>query len=166
MEIVEEKRTFSHRLFEVGVIVKGIHGVFEIISAGVVYVISGASITTIVGSILYEELSEDPNDFLANIILQHSPHLTLPQMHFAALYFFVGGIVNIVLATGLLLHRKHMFPVAKMLLGIFVFYQLYLFTRTNSPWLLLLSFYDLLLIWLIFREYRRRWPVESPTAVT
>lgn len=161
MEIVSSERNLSHRLFEIGVVIKGIHGLIELVGAFSIYFVSGTTIYNIITSIISNELVEDPNDFLANFLLQHV-HVTAHGKDFAALYLFISAIVNIVLAAGLLMHRKHMYPAAKALLGGFVIYQLYLFARTHSPWLLILALYDVLIIALIYTEYRRRWPIESP----
>ena len=157
-------KSFSHRLFEFGVVVKGLHGVLDIAGAAIIYIVSGTTLLRILESATSGELADDPNDFLANFILNHA-HITAHGKDFAALYLFVSGIINIIITTGLLLHRKQMFPTAKIILGLFVLYQIYHFTHSHSLFLLGLIVYDCVVIALIYFEYRRRWP-ESPTAAT
>ena len=165
METTSPDKSLMHRLFEVGVVVKGIHGVVDFIGAAIIYVVSGTTMLRILESVTSGELSDDPNDFLANYILNHA-HITAQGKDFAALYLCVSGIINIIIAIGLFLHRKYMFPVAKILLGCFVLYQMYHFVRFHSPWLLILIIYDISVIGLIYLEYRRRWPNEAPTTTT
>jgi uncharacterized membrane protein len=155
--------SLPHRLFEIGVVLKGLHGVLELVAAGVIYVVSGTTIYNIVTSVLRQELIEDPNDFLANLLLQHT-HVSTAGKDFAALYLFVSAIANIVIMTGLLLHRKGFFPVAHVVIGAFILYQMYLFAQTHSVWLIALIVYDAAIMFLIHGEYRRRWPRASHAA--
>ena len=165
MEITQADKSLAHRLFEIGVLLKGLHGLSELIGAGIIYVVSGTTMYNILTSFIYEELTEDPNDFLANLFLRHV-HITTHGKDFVAFYLLVSAVVNIVIAIGLLMHRKMMFPVAKIILGAFVIYQGYLFLHTHSPWLLALITYDIAIICLIYMEYKRRWPLESLIVTT
>ena len=162
MEHALSDKSLSHRLFEIGIVVKGLHGLLEFAAAVALYIVSGAMIYHAITVFLFDELSEDPNDFLANFLLLHT-HVTTHGKDFAALYLFISGIINIIIAIGLLLHRKNMFPVAKLILAAFVVYQAHLFVKTHSLWLVVFILYDLAIIALIYSEYRRRWPKESPS---
>lgn len=160
---METART-EHQLFELGVFAKGIHGALEAVGALFIFTTSGTTITHILTNLLSFEISEDPNDYLANLILSHAEVSTAGK-DFIALYLLVSACVNIIICTGLLLHRKHMFPVAIALLSAFAVYQLYLFSHTFSPWLIALTLYDGTLAFLIHAEYRRRWPILSPPSI-
>ena len=157
-------KSLTHRLFEIGIIIKGLHGLLELAGAIAIYIVSGAMMYHAITVFLFDELSEDPNDFLANFVLNHT-HITAQGKDFAALYLLVSGIINIIIAVGLFLHRKHMFPVAKLILAAFVVYQAHIFLKTHSLWLVFFMLYDLVIIALIYFEYRRRWPKESPASV-
>ncbi len=164
MELAQTDKSLTHRLFEIGVVVKGIHGLLDLASALALYIVSGAMIYHAFTNLIFDELSEDPNDFLANFLLIHT-HVTTQGKDFAVLYLFVSGVINIIIAVGLFLHRKRMFPIAKATLAVFIVYQIHLFLKTHSPWLILFIIYDTCVLALIYFEYRRRWPKESPTAM-
>jgi uncharacterized membrane protein len=50
--------------------------------------------------------------------------------------------------------KRWAFPVAIAVFLLFIVYQLYRFTLTHSPWLMLLTLFDVAVLWLIWNEYR------------
>jgi uncharacterized membrane protein len=54
----------------------------------------------------------------------------------------------------LLKHRLWAYPVAVLVFGAFIIYQLYRFMLTQGLGLIVLSLFDLVVIWLIYVEYR------------
>ena len=142
-----------HRLFRVGVFVKGIHAVIELITAIVLYLVSGTTLSNIITSAANGELFEDPNDFIATVFLQHASALTGSGKDFATLYLFIGALVNGMLSFGLLAGKRIAFPTALSIMTLFVLYQLYLFARTHSPWLIFFIAFDCIVLWLIYKEY-------------
>ncbi|MBI4090435.1 MAG: DUF2127 domain-containing protein [Candidatus Komeilibacteria bacterium] len=144
-----------HRLFRIGVIGKGIHGLIELSGAILLYITSNTTILNIAESLTKGELAEDPNDILANLFLQTTSHVSQQGKDFAALYLFVAAVVNITLSIGLLMNRRRMFPIAIGIVGVFALYEIYLFVRTASPYLPVLILYDCVIIWLVYAEYKR-----------
>lgn len=150
----------SHTLFEVGVFARGIQALFQFTVAIVIYRISDRTLLTIADRITAHELNKDPHDLVANFLLHHAHHITKAGQEYAALFFFVSSVINIILVAGLLTKRRIMYPIAEYLIAAFSLYQMYLFTNTLSLWLIAFTIYDGALIWLIHLEYRRRWPLE------
>lgn len=144
-----------HRLFQAGVFVKGGHAVLDLFGAVFIYFTSATTLQNIIGSIVAEELVEDPNDVLVNFILDKTSHIAQATQDFAALYLFVSAIVNLVLVSGLLMRKPKMYPLAIGLTTAFVAYQAYVYLHTFSPWMLVLALYDSVLAFLIYLEYRR-----------
>ncbi len=105
--------------------------------------------------IMRSELIEDPTDFLftvANGFLQlHPIYIT----YFISAYLIFWGIIDIVISISLLKHKKWAFPTSFWLIGFFVIYELYRFTYTNSYILLGIIFVDLLILWVIWKEYKK-----------
>lgn len=101
------------------------------------------------------ELSEDPRDWIANYLLNSTHHLTRGVTVFAASYLLWHGIVKIGLVTALLLKRRWAYPSAIAAFFLFLVYQLYRYSHTHSPELLVLSIVDVLVIILTWIEYRR-----------
>jgi uncharacterized membrane protein len=63
------------------------------------------------------------------------------------------GIINMGLVVGLLANRLWAYPASLAILGAFVFYQVYRFTHTHALGLIMLTLFDLLVLWLIWHEY-------------
>jgi uncharacterized membrane protein len=156
-----------HRLFRIGVILKGAHALLELAGAILIYFTSNSTLYGLVVNAVQSELLEDPNDILATFFLQHASGIASEGKDFAALYLFVGAMVNGMLAVGLLSEKRAVFPVSLVVLGLFVLYQLYLFARTLSPWLPLFALFDLLVMCLVGVEYARlRRSRPEPSATT
>ena len=63
-------------------------------------------------------------------------------------------MIKLWLIIGLLRDKLWYFPVSMVAFALFVAYQLYRFTFTHSPWLLVLSALDIAIIALTWHEYR------------
>jgi uncharacterized membrane protein len=63
-------RDLLDQTFEVGIILKGLDGVLEVIGGLLLLVVSPAAINRVVTSLTQHELSEDPHDFLATHLLR------------------------------------------------------------------------------------------------
>jgi uncharacterized membrane protein len=75
------------------------------------------------------------------------------------------GVVKLVVVVGLYLRQRWAYPVAFVFLGGFVIYQLYRLTYAPTAGLALLTAFDLFIIWLTWREYRRT-KASEPEAVS
>ena len=69
-------RDLLDQTFEVGIILKGLDGMLEVIGGLLLLVVSPATIDRIVTSLTQHELSEDPHDFLATHLLRTAHGLT------------------------------------------------------------------------------------------
>ena len=150
--LTTKKEHSLHQIFEVGVVLKGINAVVEIgLGVLLLFVNVGAILQTLVEN----EIVEDPQGFLARhsslITGAISPH----AQYVSALYLLSHGIIKVVLVWGLLRDKLWAYPASLAVLALFVAYQTITFTRTHSIALLLLTIFDLTLIWLIWHEYRR-----------
>ena len=154
------RSVLMHRIFEAGVFIKLFHAGIELVASVFIF-FKAMSFQAFLMDVSSAELREDPNDFLANFIFQKSTHISHASRDVAAFYLFAAALLNIILAIGLLRHKKAMFPISVALLGLFAAFQMYFFFRTFSPWLLVLSAYDLVFIYLVYREYQTRWGSSS-----
>jgi uncharacterized membrane protein len=73
-------RDLLDQTFEVGIILKGLDGVLEVIGGLLLLVVSPATIDRLVTSLTQHELSEDPHDLLATHILRTAHGLTGPAV--------------------------------------------------------------------------------------
>ena len=68
----------------------------------------------------------------------------------------IHGLIKILLVAGLLLGRLWAYPLSLWFLAVFIVYQTYGFLFTHSLWLIALTVVDLIVAFLIWREYQSR----------
>jgi uncharacterized membrane protein len=145
-----------HRLFEAGVILKGLDGVLETVGGVLFLFVGPLTLHRLVFFLTAHELSEDPHDFLARGLRHLVETLSPDTKLFASLYLVVHGLIKLVLVAGLLRGRLWAYPTAVGFLGVFVAYQLYRFAHTHSLALLGLTLFDVCIVFLVWQEYRSR----------
>jgi uncharacterized membrane protein len=141
-----------HRAFVVILILKACNALLEIIG-GILFLFSGA-ISSIILFLTNIELIEDPTDFLANYAQHVLPYFSLHAQLFGAFYLLSHGVVKIFLVVAILRGKLWAYPATMLFLGLLIFYQLYQFTYTHSTFLLLLTIFDMVLVFLTWHEYQ------------
>jgi uncharacterized membrane protein len=144
-----------HLLFDISVITKGIDGVLEIVGGILLFLLSPLQVYSVVRILTQHELSQDPHDLLANYLRNSTQRLSGGAQAFGAMYLLWHGAVKVVLVTALLLKRRWAYPAAILAFLLFLAYQLYRYSHTHSPELLVLSVVDVLVIVLTWLEYKR-----------
>lgn len=147
------KGSWHHRLFQVAVILKGIDGVLEVAGGVLLLVFGKQGVGHLVRLLTQHELSEDPHDIIANLLLRSTHHLGASTVHFAATYLLVHGFVKVALVGGLLREKRWVFPIALAFLGLFVLYQVYRLAHQPSIALAGLTVLDLAIIALVAWEW-------------
>ena len=149
-----KKKKLWHWLFLIAVIFKGLDGTLEFLGAIVLLFLSNKYLMGIVDFLFRHELTEKPTDpiilYLLNLI-----HVSENTQLFAGVYLLGHGIVKVALAAGLFFKKLWVYPVAEIILFIFISFQLYRFFYTYSFLLLFLTILDTAVIFLIYKEYRR-----------
>jgi uncharacterized membrane protein len=143
-----------HLFFKIGVLIKGIDGTLEMIAGIALLFITPESLRNLVGWLTQGELQEDPTDFVANHLVEFFHQLSISTKHFASAYLLVYGITKMGLAVGLLRGKLWSYPTALVVLVIFLCYQMYRFSHNHSIGLGLISVLDLVVIVLIWRDYK------------
>jgi uncharacterized membrane protein len=76
---------------------------------------------------------------------------------FGAIYLLSHGISKVILVALVLRNRLCAYPWLMGLLGMFIGYQLYVMVFVTFSWgLAALTAFDVLLVWLTWREYQAR----------
>lgn len=144
-----------HRLFDIGVALKGLDGLLEVLGGIALTLTTRPMIIRIVAALTREELSEDPHDFIATHLVRLAHHLSLGTRHFLAIYLLGHGAIKIVLAVGLLREWSWAFPVGTLVLLAFIGYQcVRLASQGVTPLLLALTLLDVVIVWLVVNEWR------------
>ena len=142
------------KTFDVTLILKGLDGLLELIGGVLLLIVAPSTIDHLAHWLTQHELSQDPNDLIAHHLLRITANLHTTQT-FGAIYLLAHGLVKIVVVIGLLRRERWAYPVAFVVLGAFVIYQVYRMTYAPTVGLALLTAFDLFIIWLTWREYRR-----------
>jgi uncharacterized membrane protein len=149
-------RDLLDQTFEVGIILKGLDGVLEVLGGLLLLMVSPATIDRLVTSLTQHELSEDPNDLLANHLLKTAHGLTGAAVLFGAVYLLAHGLVKVILVAALLKNQLWAYPWTIAFLGVFIVYQLYRLSLKPSLGLTALTIFDSAIAWLTWREYRKQ----------
>lgn len=150
------------RFFYLTIWLKGLHAVLEIAGGAALLFTSPELILRVIALMTQDKLANDPDDFVANLLLHAAQNLSLSSERFAAYYLLSHGVVKLFLVAGLLRNRRWAYPAALAVFGAFVLYQIYRFTYTRSLGLVALTIFDLAVMWLIWREYRVRYSAPRP----
>ena len=144
-----------HQAFEVGIILKGLNALLEIVLGIGLLTPVADRVSSFVLSLAQDELVEDPTDFFATHIEKYSHLLSPDAQFFGSMYLLSHGIVKGVLVYGLLREKLWAYPASIAVLILFIIYQVIRWMSTRSVALVLLTIFDLVILWLIWHEYKR-----------
>jgi uncharacterized membrane protein len=169
MAVPPRSRTVLDRAFFVGLILKGVDGVLELIGGVLLLVVTPAQIGVFARLLTQHELSEDPHDLVANSLLRLTTDLDVSTTLFGAVYLLLHGVIKVVLVWAVLRDRLWAYPWLIGFLLIFIAFQGYELVVAFSWGLLLLTAFDIVIVCLTSREYRmhraRRRTATEPTGV-
>lgn len=134
-------RSKIHIAFEIGVILKGLNGLLELIGGVLLLVFAPSTIREFI-----VRLSHHPS--LAQ-------HFSARDERFAAIYLLSHGVMKAVLVYGLLREQLWAFPWAIAVFTGFGVYQVYKYIAEPSVWLIVLTVLDVFVILLTWAEWRR-----------
>jgi uncharacterized membrane protein len=141
-------------LFRIAVSLKGLDGVLEVVGGISLFVVTPSFIVRIIAALAQSELTEDPRDLLANYAMHFARHLSVGTEHFAAYYLLAHGVVKVFLVIALLKRKLWAYPIAATIFAAFIAYLLYRYILiTHSFWLIVLSGFDAIVIYLIWTEF-------------
>jgi uncharacterized membrane protein len=155
-----------HRAFEVGLLFKAIFAALEALGGLIAFFISQNFLLRLIVRLTQQDRVANPDNAVASYLLHWAQNFSISTRHFVGAYLLTHGVIKLMALVGLWRGKSWSYPVAMAVFAIFVVYQLYRFSFTHSPWLLLLSFFDLVVLWLIWKEYQiqRRAPAPHASA--
>lgn len=143
-----------HQIFEISILVKGFDALIECIGGLVLAFVSTTSIANLVNAITQEDLIEYSKDFVSTHLLGLAYTFSVSTEHFYALYLLSHGLIKLFMVAALLRNKLWAYPVSLIVLGLFIVYQLYRFSYTHGFGLLILTVFDVVVMGLIWHEYR------------
>lgn len=151
-KLFEEKNI--HLVFEISLIFKAIFATLEILSGVLAYVVNPTLLSRFLTSLTDSDFFDGKPDAVVVYLTRTAEGISVGSAHFAAFYLLSHGAVKLFLIIGLLRKKLWFYPASMAVFGLFIMYQLYRFSFTNSSWLLVLTILDIFVIWLTWHEYR------------
>lgn len=152
MDTVQERRLRLY--FDISIIGKGIVSAAEIVAGVVAFFIPVSTIADLVGGWARGELGEDPGDFIATQLDHLAHQLAFTSSTFIALYLLSRGLVKFVLIIAMLRNQLWAYPWSLAVIGAFVLYQIYQIVTAYSVAIVLLTLFDFVVMYFIWREYQ------------
>ncbi|MBT8158917.1 MULTISPECIES: DUF2127 domain-containing protein [Arthrobacter] len=159
-----EKRTALDRTFRISLSLKGLDGVLELVGGVLLLFVSPQQIGSIVRLLTQHELSEDPHDLIANALVHATGNLPASASIFGAIYLLLHGIVKVVLVWAVLRDKLWAYPWMIAFLLVFIAHQVYKILVSFSWGLTLLTAFDIFIVWITWREFRRHKPKPAVVA--
>ena len=142
------------RIFRLSLLLKAVDSVLEMVGGVLLSIATNAEILRLARLVTRNELSEDPNDFVANLILRSAQSFSLDQKSAASIYLLSHGAIKLFLVVMVLRERPWAYPAFMVALLILIAYQSFQLSLGLSIWLLALTIFDVVVLWLTFHEYR------------
>lgn len=146
-------KTFLDKVFEYGIILKGVSGLAELLAAIFLLFVKPEEIHGFVAFITQKELLDDPNDWVSNFIVHSAAGIYSGTVTFAIIYLLVHASIKLTAVIGILRKQLWAYPFSLITLGVLVIYQFYSIFEKFSIGMVLLTAFDLFILWLIWREY-------------
>ena len=152
--IIKEKSVF--RIFEIGLFLKGLNGLIEIIGGILILVLDKKEIVYFIFKLTQNELSDDPRDFIANFIVNAVGNFaSSPQLIFT-IYLLIHGAIKLFLIIGLFRNKIWAYPTSIVIFSLFIIYQFYGYYFSHSLELLIWTLLDVIIVILTIHEYKVR----------
>lgn len=150
-QVIREKGL--HEAFLISIVVKGLLALAETI-LGLMLLFS-SNVVLFVLSLAQDYLIDDPEGFFATHFQRFlSPSHDLQV--FGGLYLLSHGVVKVFLVAGLLRNKLWAYPASLAVFSLFILYQIVKWLSIHSGWLLVLTIVDIVVMWLIWHEYRQK----------
>jgi uncharacterized membrane protein len=158
------KRQLVHWMFGIAVAIKAIDGILEI-AGGYFLVFRPGWIGPAAVNWASRLLMHHPANWFAHELAHWGDGLSIDTEHFASRYLIAHGAAKLFIAWGLIREKLWAFPVGLVVFGLLIVYQLHRFTHTHSLTLAILISLDVVVCYLIWREYGfRREATIAPAA--
>lgn len=156
MENTRQGTALLDRTFRISLILKGLDGVLELIGGVLLLLVTPAQINDLVRFLTQHELAQDPNDLVATTLVHLTANLSGPASLFGAVYLLLHGVVKIVLVWAVLREKLWAYPWMIAFLLVFIVYQAYRILVAFTWGMVLLTAFDIFIVWITWREYRLR----------
>jgi len=85
--------TRAHRMFEVALLLKGLNGIVELVGGTLALFVPLRTVNQLVLWLTASEIENDPNDWLANTLINAAEKLSMGTKEYASFYLLAHGAV-------------------------------------------------------------------------
>lgn len=149
---IPEKTYYS--LFRIGVVIKAAIALGELVVGTLVVFMSPERISNFIYAVAGVEFTEPQGGLIWKLVAGSLKDFTATSQAVWAFVFLSHGIVKMFLLGGLWKNKLWAYPTSALIFTGFVFYQLYELSVVPSILLWLITIFDIVLIWLIWHEYK------------
>ena len=143
-----------YQLFRLSITVKGLISLGEVIVGTLLLLVPSRVVIAIAQMFAQYAHSAGSYGSIAGHVATELDRLTGATVVFLAFYLLVRGIIKVGLVIALLMNKVWAYPASLVVLGLFVLYQLYEIVTLHSILVILLTTFDLIVMYLIWREYQ------------
>lgn len=143
-----------HKLFELGVLVKGFNGGWETLSGIFILLTGQLTLNNWFLALTRNELLEDPHDKVMNLVAHLLQSFSPDIQKFAAFYLLIHGLLNIFLAIQLYREKHWAYIVTIVTVALSMLYQIHRITLHHSLVLTVITVFDAVFIVLAWHEYQ------------
>ena len=150
-----ERDKILHRLFQLGIWIKGIDGFLETAGGILLLTVSLQALNAYVIALTQNEIQQDSGDLIANVLRHAAHHMTESSKLTAGAYLLGNGVVKVFLAVCILRGKLWCYPIGIAVITLFILLQ---FGRLcfHFSWPLFSgTVMDGAIVVLIWREHRR-----------
>ncbi len=142
--------------FHTGIAIKGFDGVLEMIGGVLIWFMKPSSMNGIFRFASMHDLPGKYDDKLLAQLLHLTQTLANGGKVFASIYLITHGLSKVILVVALWLNKLWAYPLTMFVFAVFCVYQIHRYTHTHNIWLVVLTVFDLLLIYLTWREFKQK----------
>lgn len=151
-----QPKNLFDKVFEYGILIKGIDGLIEAFTAIALIFVSPRMIQGLVELATHKQLEHNPDAFISNFLIHASHQFTNSGRLFLIVYLAVHAAIKLVSVIGILRNKLWAYPFSLITLGALTLYQLYdIIFGGHSLFVIALTIIDLAILGLIFREYQK-----------
>ena len=150
--MLKNYKIFLNRFLKLAIIIKGIDGILDVLTSIILFFYGSSFLVKIIPFLLRKELIEDPQDLVANYLFNSTQHILPNTKLFIIIYLAIHGLIKIGLALAIRSHNIKAYKITAIILAIFICYQFYRFSHTHSSFLLLVTLFDMTILYLIYNE--------------
>ena len=148
----QEKRISLY--FRISILIKGAISLVELLAGIALLFIPVSYFLNLLATYAEAELREDSGSFIASHLLSLSHQAAAISGTFIALYLLSRGLIKVLLIWAMLKNKLWAYPASLVVLGLFVLYQIYEIALHHSITIVVLTIFDLIVMYFIWKEYQ------------